>query len=164
MSNEAPTQIEKGPSIVTVINNEPRLTPFYSKDYKATQIDYKRGPVSGNGVFYLHSGMNEVPVNVWEQMKRHPVFKFLIEEGKVEEFKPTVTEKVEGKDVTTVVNVANLEDLSKLSNKDALKLIENTMDGGKLSAWKKSLDPQKRRTLVEAIDVQIQKLFTGDKK
>jgi hypothetical protein len=158
-----PTQEKKGPGTITIINNESRLTPFYTKQYKASEVDPKKGIKNGNGVYYLTPGLNEVPRDIWAQMEKHPTFASLIADGKIEPFEPVSTAApTDPQKGPEKLEVGSIVDLNVMSDKDALKLIENTMEGEKLTKWKKTVDQEKRRRLYNAIDEQLKKLFAGD--
>lgn len=119
-------------------NTKPRLTTI----------------VSRKGTLRLMPGVNEVSQETWDKVKDHPHLKRLLAAGHVAVPKP-----VGGEGATTVKSdggeVRPADGLAGFSNKEAMRLIGETVDQALLSKW---LETETRRNVREAIDKQIEKL------
>lgn len=104
---------------------------------------------------HLKPGLNEFPKAVWETHKKHPVVKFMIESGDIEEVTaktepttPKAKPKVVGKDDTPI-------DLKELNAAKAIEFIELTTDMKMLERWEAA---ETRVKVKKALDKQIAKV------
>jgi len=108
------------------------------------------GPVEVRGrsltkVRRMNPGANEISADVWAGLQDRADVKRAIKKG---DLRLIMTES--GAPVERIPN-----SLEKLSDVEALALVENTMDEAKLQTWAKS---EKRKVIGEAIKTQLAKL------
>ena len=115
---------------------------------------------SGSKPKILVPGVNKFTKEEWEEFKEHPHIKRYMEEKPpkfelVSEKEPKPEEKAAAEEKGEAV------DLSQFSNKDAKEVIEETLNVELLKEWKKT---ENRKSLVAAIDKQLDSLIIKDKK
>lgn len=109
-------------------------------------VNYKLKNVYGCGEMQLIPGINKVDEKVWAEAQKFPKTKWLMENEHLE-----VVEGEGGKKLEASAD----ESLASLSEKKAVKLVEETFEMRLLEQWKKT---EKRNKVLDALDARMDEI------
>lgn len=107
----------------------------------------KPGQMSDLKHHTLLPGVNAVGDDEWDEAKKLPLIKALLDNGTLAEIKPAGKKKA-------------AKDISEFKDTEAIKLVKETTDMDLLTSWRENAKP----AVLKAIDAQVEELKAPPKK